>query len=101
MQKDGPRMEPTDFDRLSRVFADALSRRRLTRVLGSFPLATLLPGLAANVAEARGKRSHKHTLHAQKKKKKKKKKVTTPVSPPSSPPSSPPASPPPPPPPGP
>src|SRR4051794_28288733 len=97
-RKEGRPMDPTDFDRLSRIFADALSRRRLTRVLGSLPLAALLPGLTASVTEARGKHRGQHAVHAQKKKKKKKK-GAKPISPPASPPDSPPPPPPPPPPP--
>lgn len=86
-------MEPTDFDRLSRTFAEALSRRRLT-VLGSLSFTALIPGLTSRVTEARGKHQGKHALHAQKKKKKKKKKPAKPVAPPASPPGSPPGPPP-------
>jgi len=84
-------MDPTSFDRLSRTFAAALSRRRLAGLLRGLPFAVLLPVLAEEATEAK------------KKKKKKKGKPATPVSPssppgsPSSPPGSPPVSPPPPP----
>jgi hypothetical protein len=89
-------MDPIDFDSLSRTFAEALSRRRLTGLIGSLPLAALLSGLASSVSEARRQRhGARHTFHSQKKKKKKKK-TKKPAVPPVSP-GSPPVPPPPPP----
>src|SRR4051812_34858210 len=84
-------MDAVAFDRLSRTVAAALSRRRLTRLLGGLPLAAVGSLLAeTTTAATRQRGAHPHAGQQETKKHKKKKRKTgtppLPVSPPSPPP---------------